>query len=538
MIQKGRESFLASRWTDAYAELSEENAEASPLGPEDVQRLAVAAHMLGQESESLVFWTRAHQGFLERGEIDRAARCAFWLSFGYLIQGEVTPSSGWLAKGRRLLSEAELDCAERGYLLLPAALLDDWKGLFSQAHAAYDDAEAIGHRFRDNELIAFARLGRGETLIHLGAIDDGVALLDEVMAMAVAGELSPVVTGLIYCAVIEKCHEISDVRRAREWTEVLSRWCASQPELVPYRGQCRVHRAEILQLQGQWRDALDEAKRACDRLPNPGSRPWAGAAYYQQGEVHRLRGELTAAEEAYRRAGQWGLQPQPGLALLRLAQGRTETAVRSISRTLTEAGDPVARSRILPAHVEIMLAARNLAAARSSADELAGLATGRKETLLPAAAAQALGSVLLAEGKAREALPALRDACTLWLGLDAPYEAARARVLIAGACRALGDDDGAGFEEEAASLVFQQLGARHDLEGIGRDASVDHGIELSPRELQVLRLLSTGMTNPEIASELVISEFTARRHVQNIFAKLGVSSRVAATKFALEHHLV
>jgi ATP/maltotriose-dependent transcriptional regulator MalT len=293
-----------------------------------------------------------------------------------------------------------------------------------------------------------------------------------------------------------------------------------------------------MQLHGAWPNAMEEAQRACEDLGRPGSRSWAGAAFYQQAEVLRLRGEFAKAEDAYRQAHQWGFSPQPGLALLRLAQGRLETATAAISQALVEAQDDVVRFRILPAHVEIMLAGKNVEAARISANELGEIAASWDAPLLSALSAACTGAVLLAEGDAAGALPALRRAFTDWSTLDAPYEAARVRVLIAQACRTLGDEDGAALELDAARRAFEELGAGPDLVNLAGDSAPTARGGLSTREVEVLRLIATGRTNRAIAEELFLSEKTVARHVSNIFGKLSLSSRAAATAYAYENGLL
>lgn len=539
-LDQGRDAFGRQAWAAAYAQLSAAGRDAA-LEPEDFERLATAAYLLGKDAESVDIWARAHHEFLSRGDVERAARCAFWLAFGLLNHGERARSGAWIARARRLLDEAQHDCVERGYLLLPVALECLTRGDVEGAYAAFCQAAEIGDRFGDPDLIALARHSRGRVLIRMGEIRQGVALLDEAMVAVEAGEVSPIAVGDVYCSVIEGCLEIFDLRRAQEWTAALTRWCASQPDLVPYSGQCLVRRAEILQLHGVWPDAAEEARQACERFLEGPDQPAAGAAFYQRAELHRLRGELGDAEEAYRQASRYGRNPQPGLAQLRLAQGQIDAAAAAIRRATDEAKNHPARSRLLPPHVEIMLAAKDVHAAHAAADQLAEIAGDFDAPLLHAAAAHARGAVLLAEGDARAALPLLRQAWTTWQEIEVPYEAARVRILMGLACRALGDQDAAEMELDAARWVFQQLGAAPDLarvEALSRTTAPNTAGGLSAREVQVLRLVATGKTNRAIAAELFISERTVERHVSNIFIKLDVSSRAAATAYAYEHQLV
>jgi DNA-binding NarL/FixJ family response regulator len=527
-------------WVDAYERLSAADR-AAPLGPGDLERLATAAFLVGREDESAEAWARAHHERLGRGEAEQAARCAFWLAFGLFNRGELARGGGWVARARRVLAGVGEDCAEHGYVVWLTAFQAILQGDTATSRAGFEQAAALGDRWGEPDLAALARTGVGRALIRLGQAGPGVALLDEVMVAVETGELSPIVVGDVYCSVIEGCQELFDLRRAQQWTAVLTAWCADQPDLVPYRGQCLLHRAELLALRGAWPDAMEEARRAAGRLLEPSPHPAAGAAAYQEAELHRLRGETAEAEDAYRRASRWGREPQPGLALLRLAQGQAAAARAAIRRALEEATDQPDRCRLLPASVEIALAGGDLAAARDAAEELARAAGDLDAPLLRATATAAKGAVLLAEGDPRAALAALREAWAAWRELETPYEAARARVLIGLACRALGDRDSAAMELDAAGWAFQRLGAAPDrerLEALAGRAPAGAARGLTAREAEVLRLVATGRTNRAIATELVLSERTVDRHVSNIFTKLGVASRAAATAWAYEHRLV
>lgn len=538
-LDRGRESFEHQAWGDAYTQLSAADQE-TPLEPEDLERLATATYLVGRDADSEAIWARAHQGFLARGDAQRAARCALWLGFQLLKKGEMAPGGGWLARAGRLLEDGHRDCAEQGLLLAMGAISTMFGGDPAPASAAFARAAEIGDRFRDPNVVALARLGEGQCLIMLEDAAAGVTLLDEVMIAVTSGEVSPIIAGLAYCAVIEACQEIFDLRRAREWTAALSQWCDGQPDLVPYRGECLVHRTEIMQLNGAWTDAMNEAQRACGWLSQP-PQPALGMAHYQVAELHRLRGEFTSAEGEYGQGSRYGKTPQPGLAQLRLAQGQIDAAEAAIRRVVDEAQDPVTRSRVLPTHVEIMLATGDVPAARAAADELWQIASHLDAAMLRAVAAHAQGAVLLSEGDARDACAVLRQAWTAWSELEAPYEAARARVLIGLACRELGDDDTAEMELDAARRAFQQLGAAPDLarvERLSATTAPKTAGGLTAREVQVLGLVAAGRTNRAIATELVISEKTVARHVSNIFTKLGVSSRSAATAYAYQHDLV
>jgi ATP/maltotriose-dependent transcriptional regulator MalT len=452
-------------------------------------------------------------------------------------RGEVGPAGGWFGRAERLVGQEEQDCVERGYLLLPVA----FQGLFSgNLEAGYESASAAveyGRRFRDPDLAALGGHLQGLNRIKQGSLDEGLALLDEAMVSVTADAVSPVVAGIVYCGVIASCEEAFEVRRAREWTDALTRWCGEQPQMVSFTGRCLAHRAGIMQLHGDWHDALDEARMARKRCEEAMNLAATGQALYQQGELYRLQGDHDAAEDAYKEASRYGREPQPGLALLRLAQGDLEAAKAAIRRVLGEARAPLQRAVQLPAYAEIMLAVGEFDEARNASGELDEIAAGSGRPMLEAIAAYVRGGIELRAGDAQASLQPLRQASQLWQELDAPYEVARSRMLIGLACHELGDDDSAELELEAARGAFEDLGAAPDLERLASvTEAAPHG--LSARELEVLRHVASGKTNRQIADELVLSEHTVARHMQNIFTKLGVSSRTAATAFAFEHHLV
>ena len=536
-LREGRDAFERRAWARAYARLSAAD-EIAPLGLDDLERLAVSAYLIGRDEASAGAWARGHNECLRLNDVPRAVRCGFWLVLDLLNRGEPARANGWLARTRRLLDEAPADCAERGLVLVLIARTHVKEGDIAAAHEAASRAIQLADRFDDPELEVFGRLGFAQVRARRGDAGGAVALFDEIMVAVTAGDVSPIAVGVVYCAVIDGCQSLFDLGRAREWTAAVSRWCETQPDLVPFRGKCLVHRAEIMRLSGAWSQAMAEAEQACGWLIHSIGQDEAsgaagelsafkypvGAAFYQLAEIHRVRGDFADADAAYRQASHYGTSPQPGLGLLRMAQGRSGEAEAAVRRLLAERQTPHARAGVLAASVDVMIEARDLPVARLAADELAALAAGSDAPFLRALSAQATGSVLLAEGDARGAVAALRGAWMGWQEIEAPYEAARVRVLLGLGCRALGDDGAAELELDAARRVFERLAAAPDvarLNALRGTPQEDGAGALTPRELEVIALIATGRTNQAIAGELGISKRTAM-----------IAPRSAALRFA------
>jgi DNA-binding CsgD family transcriptional regulator len=531
-VARARESYLNHAWKDACEGLL---AIRDELSADDLERLAVSAYLLGRNADSDQAWGLAYRRYLDAGHLVGAIWCAFWVGFRLVNAGERAEANAWIARLQRLVHAAPDDSLANARLDYLTGLRAAFEGDLAAAAADLELAAETATCHGDEELAALARLSLGRVRIFLGEITTGIRLLDDAMHVVGSEPISPIAVGDSYCTAIDACHDLYDVRRGQAWTDGLTRWCGRQPDLVPFAGVCQVHRAEFLQLKGAWVEAMAQVALARDRLDRPFRQLAYGAAVYQQGELHRLLGEFDRAEACYRGASAAGRDPQPGLALLRLRQGRTGDAAHAIDRALSEAdAAPLGRSRLLAAYVEIMLASDRLAEARTAVAELTEVATSLESPMLTAAASRAAGWVRLAEDDARGALVDLRRASDGFRELDAPYEVARTESLIGTARAALGDAEGAALEFEAARATYQRLGARPDLAQVpGQTAPA-----LTGREIEVLRLVAHGATNRSIGTALGLSERTVDRHVSNIFAKLGVSSGPAPTAAAYRSELI
>lgn len=539
-LERGRALFEQRAWLDAHEALTRADTQA-PLTVDDLWRLAMASNLSGRDEAGRSALERVYHACHD-GEPTVAARAAFWIGFRMLHLNDVSRGQGWLARAERCLERAPSPCVVQGYLQLAQVRTLFGAGKYAEAFEAAQHASDLADRFGDRDLGAFARNLQGRIRIRQGQLEVGLRLHDEAMLAVTGGELSPIITGLVYCAAIDSCQAVFELERVREWTQALRSWCDAQPQLRPFTGACMVCRSEILEVAGQWPEALDEAQHAAKIYLESLGAVAAGEAFYRQAEIHRLRGELEEAEARYVDASQSGRDPQPGLSLLRLAQGRTDAALQAMRRALSSTTQPAGRAKLLPALVEVTLAAGLADEARRGTDELGQIAELFDTDMLRGLALKARGAVELAEGDARAATASLREAFDLLQRLNAPYHAAQARLLLGCAYQALGDTEGGLLEAQAARACFQRLGAVSDLRALdallSRAAPTPNVCGLSARELEVLRLVASGKTNKLIAQELCLSEKTVDRHVSNILTKLDVPSRAAATAHAYENKLI
>ena len=535
---------LVPDWPAEYAALAAADRDGR-LSAAELERLAVAATLLGHDDEVVELRERALELYLDAGDTRAAVLCGFWLGFHLQTSGASARETGWLERLSRAASGAD-DPWLRALLDQPRAADLMYAGDVAGALGLFESAARAAQLGETVDQYVLARLGQGRCLQVLGRDVEARAVLDEVMVYVAARRVAPQVIGLAYCSMIELCRGWYDIRRAQEWTEALTGWVAEQEGMVPYRGTCLVHRAEFLQLRGEWAEALAQADEACVRLREASERA-AGPAHYRIGELARLRGDLTGAERAFERAAAVGVEVQPGLARLRLAQAKPDAALSGLDRALAEARDQRLLPELLSARIEACLAAGEVAEARATLDRMTPLVPDEAAPFLKAVAAFAEGSVRCAEGDWAAALPRLRAAFTTWAELDARYEAATAQLALARTCAQLGDADAAAMARSAGLRTLEALGATvpdEVLAAVGsgdgfheRGAQVEvEECPLSPRELEVLQILATGATNRAIASQLFLSEKTVARHVSNIFVKLGVASRSAATARAFERH--
>ena len=529
-IEAARAAFDARSWPEArttYATAGEHTAR-------DLEQWGLAAFLTGHLTEAAAVRERAHHAYLAEGEPDGAARVAFWLGLTALFRGEMAQSRGWWQLMRSVQGDRFEASVWRGYELLGAAMDALFGGRAEDALRMSADVGAIAREHDDPDLQVFAHNAHGQALLASGDFGAGLSELDATMLLATGGSVNPQAVGIVYCAIVSSCKACLDVERSAEWTRVLDQWCTAQPGLVPFQGACLVHRSQVHQLRGDWERAVAEVDRL---IADPGpNRNTLGEAHYQRAELLRLRGELGAAEADYRQALAHGKDPQPGLALMRLSQGRSASALLALQRAIGEPRPAQQLTATWRALVEVALAVGDLACAADASVHLDELAASSDAAFLRAAAAMARGQVVLRSGDPHAALGHLRAALEGFTATGSTYDAARCQVALAEACDGVGDRETALLERDAARATFVALHAQPDIDAIdGTTRAERHG--LTVRETEVLRLLATGATNRGIADQLVLSEKTVARHVANIFLKLHVSSRAAATTWAHRHGL-
>jgi ATP/maltotriose-dependent transcriptional regulator MalT len=533
-----RRALLQYDWQEAY-DLAVVASEVAPTGTDALEVLAEAAWWTSRVDQCIEVRERLYRLHEDAGDTLRAGATAMEVSENHGFRGQPAMARAWLARARRLLADAA-DGPVRGRLLLREAEVAHSTGDVDKAIAFADEALTMGRAVRDCDLETESLQCLARLHIAEGRPDVGLALFDEAMLITVEGRCNPYVTGKTYCSFISACEELGDLHRATEWLEVGSRWAEQHP-VSAFPGLCRVHRAEVLQLRGEWQRAEEEAHRACAELDGVNAYNTA-LSFKEIGEIRRRLGDLEGADAAFRAASDLGLHPQPGLALLRLAEERVAVAARMIQQALCEVGDDdLARGKLLPAAVQIGIAADDLDAARTAAEELERVARVYRGSLLEASSSSSRGRLLLAEGDHSAATAELRTALQRWRVLAVPYEIATTQVLLGEAARLTGDDDEATARFTAAAATFARLGAALDvarLDAQSDGAAAAAASPLTEREAELLRLVAAGSTNRAIAGELFLSEKTVERHLSNVFRKLGVSSRAAATAQAVRLGLV
>ncbi|MFF2485637.1 LuxR C-terminal-related transcriptional regulator [Microbacterium sp. NPDC058062] len=534
-LDAGRAAVADRRWADAWELLARVDAR-DGLGGSDLELLATAALLRGEAQASIDALSRAYAAHLSAGDTAGAARSAGWLALNLIEQGDFTNSVLWAARAMRIVNAMPEPGALAGFVRMAPAVGQLGSGNNAEAVHAFEEVLAIAECEADRELATLARLGLGKSLIESGAVSEGLGRLDQAMTSIAAGDVAPLPTGVIVCGAVSDAILAFDLDRAAAWTGVLGRWCIEQPQLIAFSGQYRALEAGLLLVRGAWTEASAAVELALSRFRAGDYRAIWGAPY-QHAELSRLRGAFHSAEESYRRAGESGWEPQPGLSLLHLALGRARRAQDEIRRSAAGA-DPLTRRYLLPAVAEVEIAAGDHDAARRAVEELRDASGTSATPMLDATIAATDARVLLAEGRTADALDAARTAVRAWDLVGAPYEAARSRVLAGRALHTIGEAEAAHEEFDAARTVFLALGAEPAVAELAAVMGDRRAGALTARELEVLRLVSTGLTNRRIGERLSLSEKTVARHLANIFGKLGITSRAAATAYAYENGLV
>lgn len=536
VVELAHDAARARRWSQTYRLLRD--VDPTELTPDDLMLFADAAWWCCRVPEEIALRRRAFREFSASNRPRQAASAAWELALRHSLRGQTVESSGWLRMAQRAL-EDQPDCVEKGYVACSEseAALGGGEMLQAQAHA--ERALAVGERFDESGLVALALTWKGLCSLLRHEMDEGLKLLDEAMATITSREMDEKVAGWVACFAVGLCMDAADVRRAAAWSQAAWEWASALPEATPFHGICRVHQVEVMHLQGRLEDAAAQARRACDEMlafdPH-----LAGEAFYVTGEILRRQGDLPGAEQAFRRARELGHDAQPGLALIRQAEGRTHAAMAALRAASTDAsGLPFRRASVLAALVHVALAADAVDCAGDACRDLDAVAVSSASEAVSALAGTTRARLRLVGGDAEGALAALRPAADIWRSLDLHGELAEARLLTGLALRQLGDDEGAALELAAAHRAFVDLGATADADRVAAQMADEDARPggLSARECEVLRLVAAGHTNRQIAAELVLSEHTVARHLSNIYTKLRVPSRTKAAAFAFQHDL-
>ncbi len=473
-LTAARDAMAAHAWEEARTQFLAAEGGAQ-LEPADLELLAAANFWTARPEDELDALERAYAQYARDDQKASAASVALRLFESTLRRLAIPVAMGWLARAERLLADAPPSAVNAWSAMIRAfgaMIAGDLQGAVDAA----DTAIELARRYGDRDAEAMALNVKGHSLVKTGAVAEGLALVDESTSAAVAGELEPWATANVYCGTMDVCRELSDWERAGNWTEVADREMRRQ-QISGFPGVCRVHRAQVKRVRGDWPGAEEEALTACDELARYNMLYDLGWANYELGEVRRQMGDYAGAETAYQKAHEYGRDPEPGLALLRLATDDLAGASAAIHRALQvsdspiqntgdDPGEPLGRSHLLPAQVRISLAAKDLGTAESAAAELEAIADRFGSTAIRASAASARGAVLLANGDIPLATDALIRGRHLWQVVGAPFEVAKVREDLAAAYRSAGQDTDALMELEAARSAYERLGAAPDLQKI------------------------------------------------------------------------